>query len=189
MRSSFVLFSSSHPGRKYRHEKPDIKVLLEKKESSYVDVAQVQAVCRALCSRQFCILNPSSALSSASFYGSSEQVYSWRSLKSFCDKEYPNKVFKSDNARKAFLLKKGLRLQKDEDGVEGVAIPKDDEKEIRLGKKLSASKIRQSDFGDGSEFGKDAIDQSHQKNSSGLTVSASSKASFQLPCRAVFVLA
>ena len=130
MRSSFVLFSSSHPGRKYRHEKPDIKVLLEKKESSYVDVAQVQAVCRALCSRQFCILNPSSALSSASFYGSSEQVYSWRSLKKLLVTR--NTLTKSSNRtmlERRFSSKKDFVFQKDEDGVEGVAIPKDDEKE------------------------------------------------------------
>lgn len=29
-----------YPQRKYRHEKPDVKLLLERKEDDYVDVAQ-----------------------------------------------------------------------------------------------------------------------------------------------------
>ncbi len=40
MRSSQVQFCVSHPGRKYRHEKPDLKVLLQKKDETYVDVAE-----------------------------------------------------------------------------------------------------------------------------------------------------
>ena len=39
MRNAAVQFSIQYPTRKYRHEKPDIKTLLERKESSYVDVA------------------------------------------------------------------------------------------------------------------------------------------------------
>ena len=42
MRSTFVDFSIKHPKRKFRHEKPDIKLLLERKETSYVDVAQAE---------------------------------------------------------------------------------------------------------------------------------------------------
>lgn len=46
MRSSFVHFVLMYPQRKYRHEKPDVKLLLERKEDDYVDVAQVaQAAC------------------------------------------------------------------------------------------------------------------------------------------------
>lgn len=51
MRRAQVTFTSLHPDRKYRHEKPDLKVLLEKKETDYVDVSQdpwfrlVQDVC------------------------------------------------------------------------------------------------------------------------------------------------
>lgn len=40
MRTAQVVFSCLHPGRKYRHEKPDMKVLLQKKEETYVDVAE-----------------------------------------------------------------------------------------------------------------------------------------------------
>ena len=40
MRHSFADFSIRYPGRKYRHDKPDMKVLLEKKDESYVDVAE-----------------------------------------------------------------------------------------------------------------------------------------------------
>ena len=44
MRKSFVEFSVQYPKRKYRHEKPDVKVLLEKKEETYVDVSQARVV-------------------------------------------------------------------------------------------------------------------------------------------------
>ena len=116
-------------------------------------------------------------------------MFTWQSLKAFCNKEFPKKVFKSDNARKAWVLKKGLRLQKDERGTEGVAIPKSDEKEIRLGKRAvgnedpSAGLRRWLGVRKGGLF-----DGAHQKNASCLTVPASSQASDQLPCRAVFVL-
>ena len=40
MRASFVSFMLQHPGRKFRHEKPDMKILLERKEEDYVDVSQ-----------------------------------------------------------------------------------------------------------------------------------------------------
>ena len=39
MRKASVQFSCMHPGKRYRHEKPDLKVLLEKKEETYVDVS------------------------------------------------------------------------------------------------------------------------------------------------------
>ena len=39
MRQSSVHFSCVYPGKRYRHEKPDLKVLLEKKEETYVDVS------------------------------------------------------------------------------------------------------------------------------------------------------
>lgn len=39
MRSSFVHFVLMYPQRKYRHAKPDVKLLLERKEDDYVDVA------------------------------------------------------------------------------------------------------------------------------------------------------
>ena len=41
MRASAVQFLATFPGRKFRHEKPDLKILLERKESDYVDVAAV----------------------------------------------------------------------------------------------------------------------------------------------------
>lgn len=39
MRQASTAFCIQFPDRKYRHEKPDIKLLLEKREESYVDVA------------------------------------------------------------------------------------------------------------------------------------------------------
>lgn len=66
---------------------------------------------------------------------------------------YPDQKFKNDAQRKQFLLKRDIRLQKDEHGVEGVAIARDgageEEKEIKVGKRLSANRIRQEDWGDG----------------------------------------
>lgn len=41
MRATAVQFTNLYPSRKFRHEKPDLKVLLERKESDYVDVASV----------------------------------------------------------------------------------------------------------------------------------------------------
>ena len=43
MRKAFVEFSAAHPGRKFRHEKPDLKILLERKEETYIDVSQADA--------------------------------------------------------------------------------------------------------------------------------------------------
>lgn len=40
MRAAATTFQISHPGKKYRHEKPDLKVLLEKKEEDYIDVSE-----------------------------------------------------------------------------------------------------------------------------------------------------
>ena len=40
MRKTFSEFQIQYPSRKYRHEKPDIKVLLEKKETTYVDISK-----------------------------------------------------------------------------------------------------------------------------------------------------
>lgn len=76
----------------------------------------------------------------------------WQSLKRFCDENFPEMRFKNDVQRKAF--KKDIRPQKDDQGVEEVVQLRDgeDEKEIKVGKRLSAAKIRQADFGDGSEF-------------------------------------
>ena len=39
MRATSVAFMIQFPGRKYRYEKPDVSMLLERKESTYVDVA------------------------------------------------------------------------------------------------------------------------------------------------------
>lgn len=40
MRKVATEFSILHPSRRFRHEKPDLKMLLERKEESYIDVAQ-----------------------------------------------------------------------------------------------------------------------------------------------------
>lgn len=39
MRAAQVVFVAQNPNARYRHEKPDVKNLLEKKDETYVDVA------------------------------------------------------------------------------------------------------------------------------------------------------
>lgn len=101
----------------------------------------------------------------------------WQSFKRFCDEQFPDVKFKNDVQRRAFLVKKGLKFQKDEKGVEGVVTPKhgEDEKEIKVGKRLSADKIKQEDFGDGSEFGREQREAAHLKNASGLAIQSNSQ--------------
>ena len=86
--------------------------------------------------------------------------------------------FKNDMARRSFLLKRGIKLQKDDAGQDGVCVPKEghgeDEKEVRVGKRLSSSKIRQEDFSD-DHFTKEQREAARAKNSAGLTVAANSK--------------
>ena len=100
------------------------------------------------------------------------EVMKWQSLKRLCDQNFPDKKFRNDTARRAFLVKKGVKLQKDNTGVEGVAVPKDDshheEKEIKIGKRLAASKIRQADYGE--DASKSAVKEAHQANSRGLVI-------------------
>ena len=43
MRKNLVDFNVQYPQRKYRHDKPDMKVLLEKKDETYVDVAEASS--------------------------------------------------------------------------------------------------------------------------------------------------
>ena len=91
---------------------------------------------------------------------------------------FPETKFKNDSSRKQFLTKRGVRFQKDENGVEGVATARDgeDEKEIKIGKRLSADKVKVQDFGDGTEFGPDALQQAHARHSRGLAVECNTQA-------------
>ncbi len=105
------------------------------------------------------------------------KVLVWTSLKKFCDGNYPDQKFRNDQQRKAFVLKKGLKIQKDEHGVEGIATAKEgtsDTKEIRVGKRLSASKIKQLDFG-GEDADKAEMNQQNEKNKAGLQVHSNAK--------------
>lgn len=92
------------------------------------------------------------------------EVMTWYSLKRFYDERYPSQKFKNDQQRKSFCLKRGLKLQPDERGVEGIAVPKngDDEKELKVGKRISASRLKQEDHG--SEYDKEAVKANHAKN-------------------------
>ena len=105
------------------------------------------------------------------------KVLVWTSLKKFCDSNYPEQKFRNDQQRKAFVLKKGLKIQKDEHGVEGIATSKEgtsDTKEIRVGKRLSASKIKQLNFG-GEDADKAEMNIQNEKNKAGLTVNSNAK--------------
>ena len=77
--------------------------------------------------------------------------------------------------RRQFLLKEGVKLQLDDAGREGVAVAKDDgdEKEIRLGKRLAASKVKQFDYG--ADASKEDVKKQMDKNSAGLSVSGNTK--------------
>ncbi len=105
----------------------------------------------------------------------------WQSFKRFCDINFPDQKFKNDAQRRAFLLKKELKFQKDDRNVEGVCVPKsgvdmDEEKEIKIGKRLSASKLKQEDYGDGTGFSKEQREAAHLKNSALLAVNSVSQA-------------
>ncbi|CAE7868158.1 unnamed protein product, partial [Symbiodinium necroappetens] len=171
MRESATQFSILHPTRKWRHEKPDLKVLLERKDEEYVDVSE---------------------------------IYKWQSLKKFTDTNYPSEKFKNDAQRRAFCVRMGVKLQVDDRGVEGVAMPKngakpqielvwwhfsvptdvpyhavlsseDEEKEIKIGRRISSGKIRQEDLGDGSEYTRDEIAALRAKNAKGMAMNLNSK--------------
>lgn len=104
------------------------------------------------------------------------EVMVWHSLKKFCDDSYPEMKFKTDEARKKYVIKKGLKVQKDEHGREGVAMAKDgadDTKEIRVGKRLSASKLKRFSYGEDADRNEMAAQ--HLKNSSNLKVAVNTK--------------
>lgn len=44
MRRHSASFMIQFPGKKYRHEKPDLKTLLEKREEKYVDLFQASCL-------------------------------------------------------------------------------------------------------------------------------------------------
>ena len=100
----------------------------------------------------------------------------WTSLKKFCEQNYPDLKFKSDDARRKHCLKKGLKIQKDDEGREGIAVARDgdaDTKEIRVGKRMSASKLKQMDYGEDPDKGEVAAQLA--KNTSGLKITMNSK--------------
>ena len=84
--------------------------------------------------------------------------------------------FRNDQARKSHVLKKGLKLQRDENGIDGIAVAVDDSesKEIRVGKRISASKLKNMDFGEDPD--RDQINSLNEKNKQNLNVSTNSKA-------------
>lgn len=102
----------------------------------------------------------------------------WVSLRKFCDTHFPSMKFKNDSQRKAHLLKRGIKIQPDESGVDGVAVPKDgpdaEQKEIRVGKRLSATKIKQMNFG-GEDYDRQELLAQQAKHSKGLGVECNSK--------------
>lgn len=77
-------------------------------------------------------------------------------------------------------MKRGIKLQKDENGIEGVATPKhntnEGEKEIKVGKRLAASKLRQFDYGDNPS--KSAVKEEHKNNCRNLTVNTNAQESW-----------
>jgi len=84
--------------------------------------------------------------------------------------------FRNDQARKSHVLKKGLKIQRDENGIDGIAEKVDDSesKEIRVGKRISASKLKNMEFGEDAD--RDQINSLNEKNKQNLAVSTNSKA-------------
>ena len=106
------------------------------------------------------------------------EVMVWTSLQKFCSQNFPSHKFKSDAARKAFLEKRGVVLQNDENGIPGVAVPKEgdgdlEQKEIRIGKRLSATKVKQMTYDEDIDRG--VLNAQHNKNAGNLRVQSNSK--------------
>lgn len=97
------------------------------------------------------------------------------SLKRFCETNYPNVSFKTDKQRKEYVEKRGLVIQKDDNGRDGIAVSRDDDecKEIRVGKRLSASKLKRMEYDELAS--KDEINNQHDKNSLKLNIKMNSK--------------
>lgn len=110
-------------------------------------------------------------------------------MKRFCDENFPDEKFRNDSTRKQFLLKRGFKLQKDDTGIEGVAVPKEghgdgnDEKEIKIGKRLSASKVRVEDWGEGGADTRDQREASRNKMLGAIKVQANSQARVLVVCQ------
>ena len=104
------------------------------------------------------------------------KVYVWQSLKRFCDQNFPNQAFRSDAQRKSFLESKNIKIQLDDLGRDGVAVPKHgdpDQKEIKVGRRLASSKLKQEDV---SELSKDEREKIKMKNEKGLAVASNNQA-------------
>ena len=112
-------------------------------------------------------------------------MHIWQSLEKFCDDNFADVKFRNDSMRKAFLVRKGIQIQQDDKGRDEVCTPKSgsaEEKEIKIGKRLAASKVRQMDCGDGSDFSRSEIAELHEKQRKGLKVNANSKDACQFVC-------
>lgn len=111
------------------------------------------------------------------------QVVTWTSLKKFCDEHYPDLKFKNDDARKKHCIKKGLEIQRDDEGRDGIAVSKAgdaDTKEIRVGKRLSATKVKSMKYAE--DVDKNELAAQHSKNAANLKVNTNSKDRWQWQC-------
>ena len=90
-------------------------------------------------------------------------------------------VFRNYAARKAFVIRQGLKLQADDAGIEGVVTAKDsdDVKELKVGKRIAASKIRAQHLEDAADMSREQINQMHAKNAAQLAVEVNDEAGFQ----------
>ncbi|OLQ14908.1 hypothetical protein AK812_SmicGene907 [Symbiodinium microadriaticum] len=102
------------------------------------------------------------------------QVLTWRSLKKFTDTEFPDQQFKNDSMRRAFLVRRGYKIQKDENGKEGVAIGGEgEEKQIKIGKRLASSKLKQEELPE--DISKEQVAAMRAKNAAGLAIAMNDK--------------
>lgn len=76
------------------------------------------------------------------------------------------------------MEKRGLTIQDDELGNPGIAVPKEggdpEEKEIKVGRRLSAAKVKSFGY-DPENADKQDMAQQHAKNAKGLAVKMNSK--------------
>lgn len=88
--------------------------------------------------------------------------------------------FKNDDARKKHCIKKGLEIQRDDEGRDGIAVSKAgdaDTKEIRVGKRLSATKVKSMKYAE--DVDKNELAAQHSKNAANLKVNTNSKDRWQ----------
>jgi hypothetical protein len=80
--------------------------------------------------------------------------YDWTPLDTYCEDKWPKRKFRSDKARRAHLALEGIPLQKDDAGVDGVAVAKlaGGRKNMRVGRRIGVVKEKGAECLDGKDW-------------------------------------